>query len=94
MGEAAGDLLGRPPGGQPLQHQGAQIGVTLEPGARPAPGLAQLLRIVRPIADLRAAVALHLTRDGRRLAIQSCSDLPERMPGGEKLGNPEAIFRG
>jgi hypothetical protein len=32
-------------------------------------------------------VAVQLARDGRRLAIQSCSDFPDRLPAFMKTGN-------
>ena len=35
---------------------------------------------------------LQLARDGRRLAIHSCSDLPDRLAGFAKAGNGAALF--
>jgi len=39
------------------------------------------------VVDLHAGVALQLTRDGQRLAIQSSSDFPDRLPAFMKAGN-------
>ncbi|MEG3086628.1 hypothetical protein U1739_04585 [Sphingomonas sp. PB4P5] len=87
ISQAPADLLGRPACGKPVENGFAQGIVAIEPGAVPAPRLGLRLRIAGPIADLRAAVALQLARDCRRLAIQSCSDLPLRLPGFMKPGN-------
>src|SRR5690606_39878529 len=42
---------------------------------------------------MAAAVALQLPRDARWRAIQSCSDLPERLPGFAKPGNRTALLK-
>src|SRR2546423_2958944 len=71
----------------------AQGGIALQPRALPAPRPGLLLRIGRLVADLPTGIALQLTRDGRRRAIQSCCDLPERSPLGVKRGNGAAVFQ-
>ncbi|WP_156410584.1 hypothetical protein [Bosea sp. Root381] len=50
------------------------------------------LRIAGPIADLVAALAPQFRRDGRRLAIQSRNDLPDRLPG-SRSRNRTALFK-
>src|SRR3546814_8828436 len=78
--EAPRHLLGRPALREPVEDSLAQGIVALQPGSGPAPGIGLRLRIGGLVAHLGAAVALHLARDGRRLAIQSCSALPDRLP--------------
>jgi hypothetical protein len=91
-GEAAGNLLRRPASGEPVKDGLAQAIVPFKPGAGPAPRSGLLLGIVRPIADLCAAGTLQLARNRRRLAIHSCSDLPDRLPGFAKPGNRTAFL--
>ena len=91
-GKAACDLLGRPAFCEAVEDGPAQGVVTLQPGAGPAPGLGLRLRIGGPVTDLGTGVALQLARDRRRLAIQSCSDLPDRLPGFMKPGNRTAFL--
>src|SRR3546814_3948613 len=62
-------------------------------GAGPAPGFGLRLRIGQLVTDLGARVAPQLARDGRRLAIQSCSDLPDRLPVFMKTGNRTALLK-
>src|SRR3546814_1453480 len=85
--EAPRHLLGRPALREPVEDSLAQGIVALQPGSGPAPGIGLRLRIGGLVAPLGADVALHLARDGRRLAIQSCSDLPDRLHGLMKKGN-------
>ena len=87
VSEAAGDLFWRPALGKPVEDSLAQAIVAFEPGATPAPGVGLGLGIGWPVADMSTAVALQLAGDGRRLAIQSCSDLADRLPGFAKPGN-------
>jgi hypothetical protein len=86
-GEAAADLLGRPAVGHFFEDGLAQGVVAIEPRARPAPRRGLLLGVGGAVADLGALVAPQLPGDGRRLAIQSCSDLPDRLPAFMKAGN-------
>lgn len=51
------------------------------------------LGIGRLVADLAAAVTLHLPRDRRWRAIQSCRDLPDRAAIGLKAGNLASVFQ-
>jgi hypothetical protein len=53
----------------------------------PSACLGLRLRIAGAVANPGTGIALQLTRDGRRLAIQRCSDLPDRLPGFMKPGN-------
>src|SRR3546814_8033129 len=78
--------------GEPVEDSLAQSIVAVQPGAGPAPGLGPGLRIGGLITDLGTGVALQLACDRRRLAIQSCSDLPDRLPVFMKTGN-RAAFR-
>src|SRR3546814_6496676 len=71
----------------PVEHLPTQGIIAVQPGAGPAPGFGLRLRIGGLVTDLGARVAPQLARDGRRLAIQSCSDLPDRLPVFMKTGN-------
>jgi hypothetical protein len=92
MGQAPRNLFGRPSASQSVQHLFPQAIVTLEPRSGPAPGIGLRLRIGGLITDFGTGVALQLARDGRRLAIQSCSDLPDRLPVFMKTGNRTAFL--
>jgi hypothetical protein len=92
-GEPAGDLFGRPAAGQAIQHQGSQRGIAFQARSGPSSGACLLLRITGLIAELGATVSLQLARDGRWRAIQSCRDLPDRLPVGTKLGNLAALLQ-
>src|SRR5690606_6073725 len=85
-------LLGRPPLGEPVEDGLPQSLVAVHPGAGPAPGLGLRLSIGGLATDFGARVAPQLARDGRRLAIHSCSDLPDRLPGFMKPGNRTAFL--
>src|SRR5690606_37140287 len=89
---ATGHLLGGMTRAEPAEHCVPQVVVAFQPPARPVPCLRLLLGIARPIADLRSAVPLQLARNRRWLAIQSCSDLPDRLPGFMKPGNRAALL--
>ena len=86
-GEPAGDLFGRPAAIEAIKDELAQRFVPLEPRARPAPRTCLLLGIGGLVAHLAARIALQLSRDRRWRAIQSCSDLLERLPVLMKVGN-------
>ena len=86
-GKTTTDLLGRPAVGKTIEDRLAERIVALQSCTRPTPGIGLLLGITRSIADLGTAVALQLAGDRRRLAIQSCSNLPDRLPGFAKPGN-------
>src|SRR3546814_5184972 len=90
-GEAARHLFGRPARREPVEHLPTQGIIAVQPGAGPAPGFGLRLRIGGLVTDLGARVAPQLARDGRRLAIQSCSDLPDRLPVFMKTGNRTAL---
>src|SRR3546814_11708392 len=92
LGQTPRHQLGRPALGEPVEDSLAQSIVAVQPGAGPAPGLGPGLRIGGLITDLGTGVALQLARDRRRLAIQSCSELPDRLPVFMKTGN-RAAFR-
>ena len=91
--EAAGDLLGRPAFFQAVEDQGLEVGIAQELGASPAPGLGLFGGVARPIAGLAVAVALQLARDARWRAIQSCRDLPDRLPACAALGKLAAFLQ-
>jgi len=86
-GQATGDLLGRPAFGEPLKHCAAQLRFSFEARARPAPRSRLFLGVTGFVTDVTAAIALELARDGRRRAIQSCRDLPDRAANGLNSGN-------
>ena len=92
-GEPSGDLLGRPAAGQTLQDSAAQAGLPFQPRARPAPRLPLFVGETWFVAMGGAAIASYLTRDRRWRAIQSCSDLPDRMPLGLKTGNLASVLQ-
>jgi hypothetical protein len=93
MGQPPRHLLGRPAPGEPIQHLVAQGIIAFQPRSGPAPGIGLRLRKGGLVTDLDARVALQLARDRRRLAIQSCSDLPERLPVFMKTGNRAALLK-
>jgi hypothetical protein len=70
-GEPAGDLLGRPALRQTIEDGLAQAGLAFEARSRPAPRPRLLLRKIRLVASLAAAVALYLPSNARWRAIQS-----------------------
>jgi hypothetical protein len=92
-GEPSRYLFWRPTAFEMIQHKRAQDIVAFEPRAVPAarPGL--LFGISWPVADLNAAIALQLARYARRRAIQSCSDLPDRLPVFAKTGNRAPLLK-
>ncbi|KKC23936.1 hypothetical protein WP12_22065 [Sphingomonas sp. SRS2] len=87
-------LLGRAPGSQPVEYGVAQIAIAFEPAAGPAEGFGLLLlSVAGPVADLRPTIALQLPLNRRWLAIQSCSDLPDRLPVLMNTGNLTSLFK-
>jgi len=90
---AAGDLLGRPALGEVAEHEAAQRRVAFELRSGPAAGLRLLMGVARLVADLGAMVALQLSRDRRWRAIQSCRDLPDRLPVFAKTGNRASLVQ-
>jgi len=87
------DLLGRPAAFEATQNEGAQIVVAFQTRALPAPGAGLLLGIGGLVADLGAMVAFQLARYCRWRAIQSCRDLPDRLPAFMKAGNRAPVFK-
>ena len=81
-GQAAGDLLGGPALREAGEDAVAPGGVAVEAGAAPAAGAGLLVGIPRLVALSAGPVAGQLAGNGRRLAIQSCSDLPDRAARG------------
>jgi hypothetical protein len=61
--QTAGDLLGRPSAGEPLEHGGPQALIALQPHALPASGTALLVGVTGAVSDLRATIALQLPRN-------------------------------
>ena len=80
--QAAGDLLGRPALLEACEDTVAQLGIAIEAGAAPAAGVGLLIGIAGLVAQRGGAVAGQFSSDGRRLAIQSCSNLPDRAARG------------
>ena len=60
----------------------SQGSIPVEAGAAPAPGAGLLLSIGGAVALLAGGIALQLASNGRWHAIQTCSELPERVPLG------------
>jgi hypothetical protein len=92
-GEPASDLLGRPSALEPPEDGAAQVGLPFQARARPAPRPRPFLGITWFVADVTAAIALDLASDCRWRAIQSCRDLPDRLPIGLKPGNVTPVFQ-
>jgi hypothetical protein len=87
-------LLGGPAVREPLEDGAAQGGVAFQARPRPAPRPRLLLSITGSVRDTAATVASYLARDGRWRAIQSCSDLPDRLSIGLKVGNLASLVQG
>ena len=86
-GQASGDLLGRPAAGQPVEDLGLKVGIAQQPAPAPAPGFGLLASIGRLVGGRAAGVARQLPRDARWRAIQSCRNLPDRLPADATAGN-------
>lgn len=78
--QPAGDLFGRPSHCKAVQHELAQGRLAFHPAAAPAPGPGLGVGIGRLVAYLRSRVPIQLARDRRCRAIQTRSDLPDRVP--------------
>jgi hypothetical protein len=91
--QAPHDLFGRPFVTEMAKNLVAQGRVAFEPRSRPASGSRLLLGIGRLVTHRAAGVALQLSRDRRWRAIQSCRDLPQRLPLFMKTGNRAAFFQ-
>jgi hypothetical protein len=92
-GEPSRNLLWRPATRQARENQGLELGLAQQLAAAPPPRFGSLLGEARLIADFVAAVALQLTSDARWRAIQSCRNLPDRLPSGAPLGNLTPLFQ-
>jgi hypothetical protein len=86
-------LFGGPAACEPPEHGAAQGGVAFQARPRPAPRPRLLLSITGFVRETAATVASHLARDGRWRAIQSCSDLPDRLSFGLKTGNLASVVQ-
>src|SRR5271154_3091206 len=91
--ETAGDLFGRPAARQTLEDQGLEVWVAQEFGSTPAPRPRLFSGIGRFVAKAASGVAFQLPRDARWRAIQSCRDLPDRLPSGAMLGNRVPVLQ-
>ena len=78
--QATGDLFRRVTLRQTLEHHLAQLRLARQSRATPTPGPGLICGPTRLVTEPGAAVALQLPADGRCRAIQSCSDLPARLP--------------
>ncbi len=85
--EPAGDLLRRPSLTEAVQDQSLEVGPTQQFAAGPAPCLGLLTGVNGLIPARRRAVALQLPSNARWRAIQTCRDLPDRLPGAATPGN-------
>ena len=88
----ASDLFWREMVSQAVQHQLAQLRIALKLATRPAPCLGFVFGIDRFIGSA-AGITLHLSRNCRWRAIQSCSNLPDRTGLSLKHGNLAAFLR-
>src|SRR5262245_6847774 len=91
--QPTGHLFGRPAVREPLEYGAAQGGVAVQARPRPAPRPRLLLSVTGFVRDPAATVAPYLPRDGRWRAIQSCSDLPDRLSFGLKPGNLASVVQ-
>jgi hypothetical protein len=91
--QPAGDLLGRPAAAQTIEGQCLQFRIAQQLAAAPATGFRLRVGVTRLVADRRAAIALQLSSDARWRAIQSCRNLPDRLPGLAALGNLAPLFQ-
>ena len=80
--EPARDLLWRPALFEPGEYLGPQGGIPVEAGPTPATSAGLFLGIAGAVTLLAGGIALQFACNGRWRAIQSCSDLPERVPRG------------
>src|SRR5262245_13378303 len=92
-GQPTGHLFGGPAASEPLEHGAAQGGVAFQARPRPAPRPRLLLSVTWFVTNIAATVAPYLARNGRWRAIQSCSDLPDRLSIGLKLGNLASVVQ-
>src|SRR5487761_985393 len=92
-GEPAGDLLRRPAAAQALEHDGLERKIAQQLGTAPAAGFGLLAGKARLVVDRAAAVSLQLPSDARWRAIQSCRNLPDRLPGRATLGNRAPLYQ-
>jgi hypothetical protein len=92
-GQPADDLFRGTAVGETVQNQFAQFRMALQAGTAPVPGPGPIGGIDGPVSNRGPLVALHLARDRRWRATQSCSDLPFRLPGFMKPGNRTSLFQ-
>jgi hypothetical protein len=92
-GQPTGHLFGGPAMREPIEHGAAQGGLAFQARPRPAPRPRLLLSVTGFVRDTAATVASYLARDGRWRAIQSCSDLPDRLSFGLKTGNLASLVQ-
>ena len=76
-GKTFSNLFRRPATGEAVHYSVAQRVVAFKAAPGPSPGLCLRLGIGWLVANFTTNVAAQLARDGRWLAIQSCSDFPD-----------------
>ena len=86
------NILGGAPPLEQLKNGGLELGLALELAALPAPGVGLLAGVFGQIALHNRAIAFQLPSNARWRAIQSCRDLPERLPGVTTPGNLTPFF--
>ena len=87
-------LLRRPAALQVPQHGLAQRSIPFQLAANPAPRPRLFVGIHRFVASLPRSIPFYLPHNGRWRAIQSCSNLPVRVPRGVKSGQFTPLFNG
>ena len=87
-------LLRRPALSQVPQHGLAQRSIPFQLAANPAPRPRLFSGIRRSVALRTRPIAFHLPHNGRWRAIQSCSNLPERVSRSVKSGQFTPLFNG
>ncbi len=93
-GQATGHLLGRPALLEAGEDARAQGRIKVEPGAAPAARAGLLVGIARLVALRARPIALKLPSQRRWRAIQTCSDLLDRVADGVASGQFTAVFNG
>ena len=90
---APGDLFGRDAACELPENVGAQLGASGELGAGPASGLGLFVGILRLVSDVASTIALHLARNRRWRAIQSCRDFADGLAFGRASGNLTPVLK-
>ena len=91
--QPAGDLFGRPSHSKVSQDVVLQVRLARHARPAPAPRPGLLVGVGRPVAAWLRRIAPQLPCNRRWRAIQSCSDLPDRLPLGAQTGNRTPLLK-